>query len=504
VLLAVLGLLLLLAQSALPFAALVEHTANALVSNESAPPPVGARRARDAAHTPVRVDALVSLREGAGIGAGEADAGISHLSVTASSALTLDALAIPAGAPPTGASGQFELWRLKGGGSGGCATGISTSATLLAGDGPTLFALRSRRTGGFVRALDDGGAAGEVGEASEAAAGALRADEVWWEAGEGGGGPLPAHAVFAAVAALPLLPAPSCALAGGCDGAGNGSDAAAAGAAAAAVIELVSLWSCGSGRLLGYERDGDGSGRLLLCDADDPRAVLLTFQNVLSGSVLRLNIKNVLADPGPAADAAAAAAARSSAALPPYRLVSVDYHIATAADSGATLRSFGLRFDELSLSSVCGRTGHCAQEGNGGGGGGGGGLAVLTRANGFTLCPQPHALRRAFFEAHRRSELIGPSADAFVCSHPAVRPPRARRRARRAESGPASGPRPLIGRWGPLATSDRPRPVRPHPCASHTHTSACTPPLVHAPPRTHPARRCASSGSLSTGRSSWS
>lgn len=92
-----------------------------------------------------------------------------------------------------------------------------------------------------------------------------------------------------------------------------------------------------------------------------------------------------------------------------YTFVSVDYHIATAQDSGATLRSLGMNFVDLSLSGACARVGTCAR-----------GLHVLTRENGFTLCPQPHALRRAFFARYRQSELVR-HADAFICSHPAVR-----------------------------------------------------------------------------------
>mmetsp|Transcript_38290 Transcript_38290/g.89994 ORF Transcript_38290/g.89994 Transcript_38290/m.89994 type:complete len:344 (+) Transcript_38290:849-1880(+) len=101
-------------------------------------------------------------------------------------------------------------------------------------------------------------------------------------------------------------------------------------------------------------------------------------------------------------------AAAGSKLLPPFNVVSIDYHIATAQDSGQTLRSFGLNFEEHSLSGACARTGSCAT-----------GLQLLTRENGFTLCPRPHELRRRFFERYRQSALVRGS-DAFICSHPAA------------------------------------------------------------------------------------
>lgn len=44
-----------------------------------------------------------------------------------------------------------------------------------------------------------------------------------------------------------------------------------------------------------------------------------------------------------------------------------------------------------------------------------GSLGPVTRANGFDLCPAPHALRRSFFGATRSSFA---HVDAFVCFHP--------------------------------------------------------------------------------------
>ena len=100
-----------------------------------------------------------------------------------------------------------------------------------------------------------------------------------------------------------------------------------------------------------------------------------------------------------------------------YSLLSVDYHIATAQDVGHTLRELGVRLEEQSLSGACGRRpgGHgrhtCADPKRLG--------AVLTRPNGFTLCPRPHALRRAIFEALRTAPLMA-DVDGVVCSHPAA------------------------------------------------------------------------------------
>jgi hypothetical protein len=75
---------------------------------------------------------------------------------------------------------------------------------------------------------------------------------------------------------------------------------------------------------------------------------------------------------------------------PPYALLSVDYHIATARDVGHTLRELGATLVEQSLSGACGRRKTCAQPGR---------LGVLSRELAFTMCPRPHALRRAAYEA---------------------------------------------------------------------------------------------------------
>ena len=93
-----------------------------------------------------------------------------------------------------------------------------------------------------------------------------------------------------------------------------------------------------------------------------------------------------------------------------YRWLSVDYHIATAQDVGHTLKELGQTFVEKSLSGACGRRKTCAQAHE---------LAPLTKDSAFTLCPQPHALRRAAFEALRGSEMMQ-STDSVVCSHPAA------------------------------------------------------------------------------------
>ena len=43
----------------------------------------------------------------------------------------------------------------------------------------------------------------------------------------------------------------------------------------------------------------------------------------------------------------------------------------------------------------------------------------LSREAAFTLCPRPHALRRAAFEALRTSPLLT-NVDGVICSHPAA------------------------------------------------------------------------------------
>ena len=93
-----------------------------------------------------------------------------------------------------------------------------------------------------------------------------------------------------------------------------------------------------------------------------------------------------------------------------YSLLSVDYHIATAQDVGHTLRELGQRFVEKSLSGACARRRTCAAPYE---------LPTLTREAAFTLCPRPHATRRAAYEALRDSPLLA-GADGVVCSHPAA------------------------------------------------------------------------------------
>lgn len=102
---------------------------------------------------------------------------------------------------------------------------------------------------------------------------------------------------------------------------------------------------------------------------------------------------------------------RARAVMPPpaaYTILSLDYHIATARDSGTTLRSLGMRFEDHSLSGACRLTGTCAQ-----------GLRVISRESAFTLCPRPHSIRRRFHAAYKNDALIT-RADAFICSHPAA------------------------------------------------------------------------------------
>jgi len=93
-----------------------------------------------------------------------------------------------------------------------------------------------------------------------------------------------------------------------------------------------------------------------------------------------------------------------------YTFLSVDFHIATARDVGHTLRELGHAFLDKSLSGACARRHTCADAKE---------LPVLTQQTGFTLCPRPHALRRAAFEALRASPLLA-QTDAVVCSHPAA------------------------------------------------------------------------------------
>ena len=79
-------------------------------------------------------------------------------------------------------------------------------------------------------------------------------------------------------------------------------------------------------------------------------------------------------------------------------------------DAGHTLRELGVTLVEQSLSGACRRRKTCADPAR---------LAVLSREAAFTLCPRPHALRRAAFEALRTSPLLT-NVDGVVCSHPAA------------------------------------------------------------------------------------
>ena len=93
-----------------------------------------------------------------------------------------------------------------------------------------------------------------------------------------------------------------------------------------------------------------------------------------------------------------------------YQILSVDYHIATAQDVGHTLRELGQSFVEKSLSGACNRRHTCASPHD---------LPGLRKEQAFTLCPRPHATRRAAYEALRTSPLLT-STDGVVCSHPAA------------------------------------------------------------------------------------
>ena len=70
----------------------------------------------------------------------------------------------------------------------------------------------------------------------------------------------------------------------------------------------------------------------------------------------------------------------------------------------------GQAFVEKSLSGACTRRRTCAMPHE---------LPTLGRDQAFTLCPRPHATRRAAFEALRTSPLVS-NADGVVCSHPAA------------------------------------------------------------------------------------
>jgi hypothetical protein len=101
-----------------------------------------------------------------------------------------------------------------------------------------------------------------------------------------------------------------------------------------------------------------------------------------------------------------------------YTFWSTDYHIAPIADIADVFRSLcdtaGLcmKVEEHSFSGACasnfgGRRSTCAK-----------GLRVISKVNGFELCPRPIALRRAFYEAYRGPNSPLQHVDAFVCNHP--------------------------------------------------------------------------------------
>eukprot|EP00908_Phaeocystis_cordata_P002738 Transcript_12981.p1 GENE.Transcript_12981~~Transcript_12981.p1 ORF type:complete len:545 (+),score=135.74 Transcript_12981:94-1728(+) len=100
-----------------------------------------------------------------------------------------------------------------------------------------------------------------------------------------------------------------------------------------------------------------------------------------------------------------------------YTFFSTDYHIAPIADitdifDSLCQEGLCMRVEEHSLSGACGKTfggrkPTCAK-----------GLKVITSANAFDLCPQPHALRRSFFHAYRGPSSALQHVDAFVCNHP--------------------------------------------------------------------------------------
>ena len=81
------------------------------------------------------------------------------------------------------------------------------------------------------------------------------------------------------------------------------------------------------------------------------------------------------------------------------RVFVMDYHTSPARD----VRHLEMvDLVERSFSGAC--TDACASS-----------VGPVTRANGFDLCPQPHALRRAFFEEMRDAL---DDVDMFLCHHP--------------------------------------------------------------------------------------
>jgi len=101
-----------------------------------------------------------------------------------------------------------------------------------------------------------------------------------------------------------------------------------------------------------------------------------------------------------------------------YTFWSTDYHIAPVADIADVFSSLCetngvcMKVEEHSFSGACGRTfggrePTCAH-----------GLEVINRENAFDLCPQPHALRRRFFDAYKGPNSPLQHVDAFVCNHP--------------------------------------------------------------------------------------
>ena len=101
-----------------------------------------------------------------------------------------------------------------------------------------------------------------------------------------------------------------------------------------------------------------------------------------------------------------------------YAFWSTDFHIAPIADmldvfdSLCTTSGLCMKIIEHSFSGACaktfgGRRNTCAH-----------GLRAISRENAFDLCPRPHALRRAFFQAYAGPSSPLQSVDAFVCNHP--------------------------------------------------------------------------------------
>tara|TARA_B110001452_G_scaffold78343_2_gene63880 strand:+ start:308 stop:1945 length:1638 start_codon:yes stop_codon:yes gene_type:complete len=122
--------------------------------------------------------------------------------------------------------------------------------------------------------------------------------------------------------------------------------------------------------------------------------------------------------PPPAALDVEALAAPAAAERGGYTFFSTDYHIAPIADVADVFDSLCresqlcMNVEEQSFSGACGKTfggrkPTCAR-----------GLKVINQGNGFDLCPRPHALRRAFFNAYKGPMSPLQHVDAFVCNHP--------------------------------------------------------------------------------------